>query len=165
MLLIWRFAISVFPLSIFCFYMRNVYLSLKVRYTLSLKTIEYSISFRFGSYAWSSAPVVSHAVAVITSNYETHALNSCARLVIYLTSTQYCDIIVIYFVYGLSPTSDYQICLAELCTACRIMHMTIRDGGYGFCASTLAIHLWCKNCPVISLLVVATDCITVVVDK
>ena len=113
----------------------------------------------------SSAPVVSHAVAVITSNYETPALNSCARLVSYLASTQYCDIIVIYFVYGLSPSSDYQICLAELHTVPVITYQPSKMGGMVFVHRLLIYTLSVKNCPVISLLVVATDCITVVVDK
>ena len=76
-----------------------------------------------------------------------------------------CDNNVIYFVYGISPTSDQQICLAELCTARRIMHQPSLMGGRVFCASTLKHTLSVKNCPVISLLVVATDGVTVVVDK
>ena len=76
-----------------------------------------------------------------------------------------CDNNVIYFVYGISPTSDQQICLAELCTDRRIMHQPSLMGGRVFVHQLLLYTFGVENRTVLSLLVVATDGVTVVVDK
>ena len=82
-----------------------------------------------------------------------------------MPTSRLCDNNVIYFVYGISPTSDQQIWLAELCTARRIIHQPSSMGVGYFVHRHLVYTLGVEIQPVTSLLVVATDVITVVVDK
>ena len=95
---------------------------------------------------WSSVRVVSHATAVITSNYEVRALNSRDKL-----SLDMVTICVAYLSYTLymvsSNVGHFNWPLAELCTACMGMWCDHLRWGVWYLYSALTTHLRCENSP------------------
>ena len=94
---------------------------------------------------WSSAPVVSHATAVITSNYEVSALNSCEAPA-WIRSPfvlHNCHILCIWY----RPMLDTSILYWQSGTRLVDMwHDHLRWRG-SIISIGFTTHLWCENSP------------------